>query len=81
MLKITVEMYPYGSEENKYLLSTAKIWNTGKGTNRIGQYKGRFFDHINNQIGSDIEVKDFKRQELDMWDLIYLGIEALRRKK
>ena len=39
MIKITVELLPFGFEENKRTLGIMKIWNTVTGTKAKGNYQ------------------------------------------
>jgi hypothetical protein len=43
MLKVTIELFPYGDEKNAKVLRTVYIANDGKGTSEKGNYVFREF--------------------------------------
>ena len=72
MIKIMIiaQLCPLGDETKARLLSTMKIWNDGTGTKTIGNYEFKI-DRIS--MGS---VKEFKRLQRNVWDLIYLCLKG-----
>ena len=46
MMRVTIEILPYGREDQKYLIQTIDIWNTGK-RNKHGKYRYEFSDSSN----------------------------------
>ena len=38
MLRVTLEMVPFGQEESKYTIGVVEIGNTGTGTSEFGNY-------------------------------------------
>jgi len=72
MLVVTVEIWPFGKEENKRHLGTAKIWNMGTGTMTRGDYKATL-SKVNRPgcVWRGGQVKDFPRKRLGAWDLLY----------
>lgn len=78
MLRITVELLPYGREDLKECLGIAKIWNDGTGTLYKGNYKSTFSQRGRlNRIWKTCEIKDFPRQRLGIWDLLYRSLEEI----
>jgi len=76
MIKVTVELCPFGSEKNKETLAEMKIWNDATGTKSIGNYCYKIFKkHSKTQIWRLGEVKNFKRLQLGVWDLLYLVLK------
>lgn len=39
MIKVTIEIYPYGKEEEKRQIGGLCIWNDGSGDHNIGNYE------------------------------------------
>lgn len=76
MMKVTVELHPFGDEKLKRHLGTAIIANDGKGSGVIGSYKVRLstFDDPE-KIWKKGEVKGFHRQSKGPWDLLYLALK------
>ena len=79
MLKITVELWPYGREYGKKELGSGHIINIG-GSNTKGNYKielkdkgGRFYKKG--------EIKDFPRKRKTAWELLYLGLKDIYDKE
>lgn len=70
MIKVTVELYPFGGEKNSEVLSTALIWNDGTSpTKRIGNYEGVVVDN-KGKVVRCLRVEDFKRLDRGVWELI-----------
>lgn len=69
MIKITVELWPYGIEAKKEVIGEMKIANDGTGTRSIGNYtfkvwsKGKLW-----KIGA---IKGFHRLRFNVWYLIF----------
>lgn len=82
MIKITVEMWPKGNEQGKYLLGEAIIRNVGSGSAASGDYeavlmKSAYLSRSSSTgVWKRTFVTAFPRQRLGPWDLIY---QALRQ--
>lgn len=70
MLKITIELFPFGSEGDSKVLGTMKIWNKGDGTLDIGNYEYRMLSAGNESLKAG-EVNKFPRKKLNAWDLLF----------
>lgn len=75
MIKITVELFPYGSETNKSVLGTAKIWNDATGTKTKGNYCFQLFGK--SRLLREGEIKGFSRLSKNVWYLIKEMLELL----
>lgn len=69
MLRVTVEIVPFGEESKKYTVGVAKIVNTGKNKNRphFGDYDCVFYQ--DGYEYKSCEVKDHLRTDR-FWELI-----------
>lgn len=78
MIKITVELWPKGSEHHKRHLGTAEIWNDGKGTATRGNYRVRLSKRgMPNATWKTGVVEGFPRKRLLAWDLLYRALHNL----
>jgi hypothetical protein len=79
MLRITVELVPYGIESVKRTLGVAEIINTGEGTSEIGEYTATIYDGGNTtDVWKSCTIRDFPP-----WDLLFRVLDktiALRNK-
>ena len=72
MIKITVELLPFGFEENKKTLGIMKIWNDITGTKTKGNYQFSISKNNEpNQIWKRGFINGFPRKRLGSWDLLY----------
>lgn len=72
MIKITVELCPFGDESKSKVIGLAKIWNTGTGNKTIGEYGYKIFKYGNpRNIWKEGIVTGFPRLKLTGWDLLY----------
>lgn len=72
MIRVTVELLPYGRESDKRTLAVGEIANTGIGTSKSGYYRCRFgrvgtHSPLN---GRSSEVVCFPRKRLNVWHLL-----------
>ena len=82
MLKITVEIWPKGLEEEKRVLCTAKIFNDLTGTLTSGNYKAVFSRTDDwSKVWKKVELKGFPRRKLGPWHLLSWALEALFKEK
>lgn len=75
MIKITVELFPYGSEQKKSTLGTAKIWNDGTDTKTKGNYCFQLFGKV--KMLREGEIKGLSRLDKNVWYLIKEMLELL----
>lgn len=68
MIRVTVELIPWGIEHKARTLGTAEIWNDLTGTPTRGNYAYRIL--TNGHIIRTGEFKDYPRKELSFWRLI-----------
>lgn len=84
MIVIRVELWPYGFEEQKETLGTAVIFNNGTGTKSSGNYRAIFGKRGQDLLKTirgrrpwrEVEVKDFPRERLLGWDLVFRALRA-----
>lgn len=69
MIRVTVELVPFGDESRKVVIASAKIRNDGTGTPSRGNYECVFLGRRGKLIGTS-ELKNFPRRRLLVWDLI-----------
>lgn len=69
MLRVTVEIVPFGDEEEKQLLGTMEIINDGSGDGRIGNYIIRRDDAV-------AAVHDYPRKA-GFWELTRQALNKL----
>ena len=64
MIKVTIELLPFGMEEVKRTIAEGTIYNTGEGTKEVGNY---------NYVLSGIKgtIEGHKRTD-PVWKLLYL---------
>jgi hypothetical protein len=71
MLKITVELWPFGSEVHKKTLAVMDIANDGTGTATRGNYKVRRFGHLK---WDEKVVENYARDNHNVLKLVYLAL-------
>lgn len=69
MIKITVELWPFGSETGKKTLAEARIWNDGCGSPFLGSYGYELLDKGGNVKRAGF-LGEFKRQKFSVWWLV-----------
>ena len=78
MIKVTVELFPFGLENNKRHLGTIFIWNDASGTKTNGNYKFKILKAgEQDSIWKTGEVKDFPRKRLLIWDLLFRCLKEI----
>jgi hypothetical protein len=71
MLRITIELWPYGLEKNKKVIGVADVYNDGSGTVTTGNYGARIYKKGSfTTIWKKGETKGFPRRRLGPWDLL-----------
>jgi hypothetical protein len=77
MIRITVELLPFGLEQNKQHLGTAEIWNDASGSRTTGNYKFCLSKRGNPRaVWKSGSVSGFRRLQLGVWDLLYLCLRS-----
>lgn len=70
MIRVTVEIVPFGMEAEKRVIGMAEIVNDGTGGREVGNYQAV----VKNAMGENMHlvcVEGFPRLESDVWGLIY----------
>lgn len=77
MLKITVELIPFGMEDHprRQVLCVGKIANIG-GNDVKGDYRVVLYDKAG-KLWKTGEIKGFPRQRLLAWDLLYRALRSI----
>lgn len=74
MIVVTVEVWPKGNEEKKYLLTRARVTNIG-GNTKVANYQYVLEKHKYAKSPEGVwktgQIEDFPRQAKGMWDLLY----------
>lgn len=71
MIRVTVELLPFGFEENKQLLGVAEITNDVTGTPDRGNYHYRIWGKRGGKIIRQGVILAFPRRRLLAWDLLF----------
>lgn len=72
MIRVSIDLLPYGSEEGKKRLATMDIANDGTGTSERGNYKVRL--HPNKEWDEKV-VTNFPRKSYPVYKLLYLALK------
>ena len=85
MLRITVELLPYGSETDKQILGMAEIINDLTGDADNGNYQVKIWK-LNDKTGrlklwKKGSVKNFLRQKLTVWHLLSKALGLIKYKE
>jgi hypothetical protein len=67
MIRVTVELIPFGDEEGKKIIGTMNIVNDGTGDQEIGNYMARMEGVLGKE--KTVQIKNHIRQE-GVWRLI-----------
>jgi len=70
MIRVTVEIVPFGREDAKRVIGTAEIVNDNSGDREFGNYNSVVNDAFGDPL-HNVRVEKFPRLELDSWDLLY----------
>ena len=79
MLKVTIELWPYGQEQGKSTLGSGSIVNVLSGTKTRGDYHVILKDK-GNKIYKKCEIKGFPRKRKTAWELLYLALKEIYEK-
>jgi len=69
VIKVTVELWPFGRESEKVKLAEADIWNDGSGSPFLGSYGFKLYDKAGRIFQSGF-LGEFKRSNFTVWWLI-----------
>ena len=72
MIKVTVELWPFGKEEGKKVLGEAVIFNDGTGDMNLGNYGVRV--RKANNVWKAARFTGFKRKRYGAWELLFLAL-------
>lgn len=78
MIRVTVELLPFGKEESRETLTTFDIANDGTGNSARGNYKIR---KSPNHPWIEEAVKDYPRKQYNVRRLVYLALKAIEEKR
>lgn len=78
MIKVTVELWPFGSEERKEVIAEAFIANDGSGNQTNGNYECWVKQKTNRSLKFG-RVKNYKRWSNPVWKLVELCIQSAFR--
>lgn len=81
MIKITIEIHPYGDESKKRTIGVMDIWNDNTGTKTRGNYVFKIFKQGSNAIWGVGEIKDFPRERKNVWYLLHLCLSKIIEKE
>jgi hypothetical protein len=70
MLRVTIELLPYGDESQARTLGTLEIANDATGTLDVGNYTGKLFAEYTGQGGRTGRVLNFSRRKQSAWSLV-----------
>lgn len=72
MIKVTVEIIPFGEEDSprRKVLGVLKIANDCTGTSELGNYKGTLFAEYTGEEGRKATVKQYARLKNSVWSLV-----------
>ena len=76
MIRITAELWPYGSKIDKKVLGAITINNDGTGNEEIGNYNVAIGD--DKGVVERCRVEGFKRLNNDVFDLLYEALKNMR---
>ena len=81
MIRVTVEILPFGYEERKCVLGTAKIWNDCTGDRETGNYRYKLYragpdGKLERRAWKQGAVRDFPRMKRGAWDLLFRALRA-----
>lgn len=79
MIRLTVEVLPYGSAQAKRLRGVMTIHNDGTGTKYRGNYVWKLWKSRQDLPPKTGTIKGFHRRSKGVWDLALLALTAWRR--
>jgi hypothetical protein len=79
MIRVTIELLPFGYESGKRTLGVVEIANTGTGTERSGNYVVRLRGANGRRLIAGVHVDGFARKSRHAWELLLEALLAVRR--
>ena len=76
MLRVTIELVPWGVESRAKVIATGTIANTGTGTPTSGDYRIELRDAAGRKWKTG-HIEGFPRKRLLAWDLLYRALKKL----
>ena len=70
MIRVTVEIVPFGIEGEKHTIGTAEITNLRTGNWETGNYEAHLVERMEDEPIT-VPVTGFKRLESNAWELLY----------
>lgn len=76
MLRVTVELVPFGVESKKHEIAKMEIINDGTGTNTKGNYDVRVFVRNSKHVMRKGKVSEHSRLAESVWTLVDKAIRS-----
>jgi len=76
MIRITVELVPFGFEQRKRIIGTATIVNDGSGTQTHGNYSYEFVSRRGVRWRSGV-IGGFPRKRRNVWELLRRCLDSI----
>ncbi len=77
MMRVTIEIVPFGSEEDKHTISEINIWNTGEASGDQGYYRYLYSRATNEEIQAWLPDERSARADGEVFHRRELGAEHL----
>lgn len=78
MIRVTIELVPYGIEERAERLAEVKIWNDGTGGDTRGNYKATLSKSGSfNTLWKKTDIKNFPRLRKNVYHLLYQVLDSI----
>ncbi len=72
MIRVTIELLPWGCEARKQHLGTIEIANDGSGSRSVGHYRARLSRRgAPRSVWKEAKIKNFPRLRWTAYDLLY----------
>ena len=78
MIKVTVELWPFGMQEHKKLLAEMDIYNDATGDVHSGNYGVRTYRKGTKSVTRRGYVTGYKRKREHVWKLVRKALESVR---
>lgn len=69
MVRVTVELIPFGREEGKRTLGVLEIANTGEGDEHVGHYRYTLRGRLDKKMSAG-RIEGWPRLRRHVWDLV-----------
>jgi len=81
MLKVTIDLLPFGSKLGREEVGLIEIVNDGSGNEHVGNYNVKLFKRLNGKKGREVwrqgRVEGFERKARGPYDLLRLALAAV----